>query len=72
MTSSQFSSPPRPNDSSFAILAMVEGDVMMTSPSRTRAANPSNLNSRTLKRFRDNRPSDEEVHRKFYEWRTYH
>ncbi|TFB06932.1 hypothetical protein CCMA1212_000863 [Trichoderma ghanense] len=30
------------------------------------------LHSRTLKRYRDNRPSDEEVHRKFYEWRAHH
>ncbi|RFU78708.1 hypothetical protein TARUN_3496 [Trichoderma arundinaceum] len=33
---------------------------------------PANLHSRTLKRYRDNRPSDEEVHRKFYEWRAHH
>ncbi|KAL7943290.1 hypothetical protein V8C42DRAFT_330255 [Trichoderma barbatum] len=30
------------------------------------------LHSRTLKRYRDNRPTDEEVHRKFYEWRAHH
>lgn len=33
---------------------------------------PANLHSRTLKRYRDNRPSDDEVHRKFYEWRAHH
>jgi hypothetical protein len=33
---------------------------------------PATLHSRTLKRYRDNRPSDDEVHRKFYEWRAHH
>lgn len=33
---------------------------------------PANLHSRTFKRYRDCRPSDEEVHRKFYEWRAHH
>ncbi|KAL7791292.1 hypothetical protein V8C37DRAFT_382605 [Trichoderma ceciliae] len=33
---------------------------------------PAVLHSRTLKRHRDNRPSDDEVHRKFYEWRVHH
>lgn len=33
---------------------------------------PAALHSRTLKRYRDNRPSDDEVHRKFYEWRAHH
>lgn len=36
------------------------------------ASVPANLHSRTLKRYRDNRPSDDEVHRKFYEWRAHH
>lgn len=36
------------------------------------ASAPANLHSRTLKRYRDNRPSDDEVHRKFYEWRAHH
>ncbi|KAI5921099.1 hypothetical protein F4810DRAFT_385274 [Camillea tinctor] len=37
-----------------------------------RIATPAHLPSRTMKRFRDSRPSDEEVHRKFYEWRAHH
>ncbi|KAL7924074.1 hypothetical protein ACQKWADRAFT_19585 [Trichoderma austrokoningii] len=36
------------------------------------ASGPATLHSRTLKRYRDNRPSDDEVHRKFYEWRAHH
>lgn len=36
------------------------------------ASAPAALHSRTLKRYRDNRPSDDEVHRKFYEWRAHH
>jgi len=32
----------------------------------------STINSRTMKRFRNNRPSDQQVHRKFYEWRAHH
>lgn len=38
----------------------------------TTDAAPAHLPSRTLKRFRDSRPSDAEVHRKFYEWRAHH
>ena len=30
-----------------------------------RLSTPSHLHSRTVKRFRDNRPSESEVHRKF-------
>ncbi|KAI1496091.1 hypothetical protein F5X99DRAFT_401379 [Biscogniauxia marginata] len=38
----------------------------------SRVAAPAHLPSRTMKRFRDSRPSDAEVHRKFYEWRAHH
>ncbi|KAI1484335.1 hypothetical protein F5X96DRAFT_664797 [Biscogniauxia mediterranea] len=37
-----------------------------------RIVTPAHLPSRTMKRFRDSRPSDEEVHRKFLEWRAHH
>ncbi|KAJ2906794.1 hypothetical protein MKZ38_010785 [Zalerion maritima] len=66
MTSSQFSSPPRHDKFS----SMMDTD--LCSPTRPRSSTPSHLTSRTFKRFRDNRPSDEEVHRKFYEWRVHH
>ena len=44
-----------------------------TSPIRrtSRSSTPAHLHSRTMKRFRDSRPSDEEIHRKFYEWRAH-
>ena len=45
---------------------------MDVSPRAFHDAPASHLNSRTLKRFRDSRPSDDEVHRKFYEWRAHH
>lgn len=35
-------------------------------------ANAPHLPSRTLKRARDSRPSDDEVHRKFYKWHAHH
>ncbi|KAI1857159.1 hypothetical protein JX265_011360 [Neoarthrinium moseri] len=62
-----FSSPPRP-DASHAGM-----DLTSPTPScRSGMATPSHLPSRTMKRIRDSRPSDEEVHRKFYEWRAHH
>lgn len=45
---------------------------MDVSPRAFHDAPAQHLNSRTLKRFRDSRPSDDEVHRKFYEWRAHH
>ncbi|KAI1090216.1 hypothetical protein F5B19DRAFT_494627 [Rostrohypoxylon terebratum] len=64
-SSSAFSSPPRRDPFSSMDLD--------SSPIRTsRASTPAHLHSRTLKRFRDSRPSDEEIHRKFYEWRASH
>lgn len=56
-----FSSPPHNTNNPFAF-------TMDPSP----LALPAHLPSRTLKRFRDSRPADEEVHRKFYEWRAHH
>lgn len=56
--SSQLSSPPRPNDSSFFFPAAgVNLFPSACSPTR------SNACGRTMKRFRDNRPSEEEIHR---------
>ncbi|KAL6413393.1 ORF21 protein [Ilyonectria robusta] len=37
-------------------------------PFATMDMTPIHLHSRTLKRFRDSRPSENEVHRKFYSW----
>ncbi|KAH8881651.1 UPF0103-domain-containing protein [Thozetella sp. PMI_491] len=59
--SSAFSSPPRPGSSSFDFGAMT----MDTDNHHLRAwrsATPAHLPSRTMKRFRDNRPSQAEVH----------
>ncbi|TLS28640.1 hypothetical protein PpBr36_01882 [Pyricularia pennisetigena] len=56
--SSQLSSPPRPGDAYFAFPVTPIG----LSFSSTRSSNPSHLNSRTIKRHRDNRPSENEVH----------
>lgn len=64
---STFSSPPRPGSSSFDFCTMamaMDGRPPAFSPIRSRT--PSHLHSRTMKRFRNNRPSDEEVHRKFH------
>lgn len=48
-------------------------DPAMDASQRTSYDTPApHLPSRTLKRFRDGRPSDDEVHRKFYEWRVHH
>ena len=61
--SSTFSSPPRPGSSAFDFSAMeTESWGFLTSRSST----PSHLPSRTMKRFRDNRPSEAEVHRTYY------
>ncbi|RYP44190.1 hypothetical protein DL768_009338 [Monosporascus sp. mg162] len=59
-SSSAFTSPPRPFASAM--------DICFTSPSPTRPQSrsmaPAHLPSRTLKRFRDSRPSDELIHRR--------
>ncbi|TLD21257.1 hypothetical protein PspLS_09110 [Pyricularia sp. CBS 133598] len=55
--SSQLSSPPRPGDAYFAFPVTPIGLSFST-----RSSNPSHLNSRTVKRHRDNRPSENEVH----------
>lgn len=57
---STFSSPPRPGSSNFNFGGM---DAGMNSPIRY-GATASHLPSRTLKRFRDNRLPEEEIHRK--------
>ncbi|KAI1774585.1 hypothetical protein F4818DRAFT_66408 [Hypoxylon cercidicola] len=69
-SSSTFCSPPRSDQ--LAVVMDVDGT--NTSPLRhfLRNTTPAHLPSRTIKRFRDNRPSDEEVHRKFYAWRAHH
>lgn len=74
---SAFSSPPRPcggNIFDFSTMSMnADGHQHHSAFSPLRpSSTPSHLPSRTMKRFRDNRPSDEEVHRKFYEWRAHH
>ncbi|KAI1448783.1 hypothetical protein F5Y02DRAFT_374678 [Annulohypoxylon stygium] len=56
-SSSAFSSPTRPE-----LLSSMDID---TSPIRmSRSSTPAHLHSRTLKRFRDSRPSDEEIHQR--------
>ncbi|KAI0126626.1 hypothetical protein BJ170DRAFT_413577 [Xylariales sp. AK1849] len=61
--SSVFSSPPRPTDHTAMTF-----DLTSPSPSRPLSSRStttsSHLPSRTMKRFRDSRPSDAEVHRK--------
>ncbi|KAK6949385.1 hypothetical protein Daesc_009460 [Daldinia eschscholtzii] len=59
-SSSAFGSPSRPEQ-----LTMMDMDsVANVSPIRqtSRSSTPSHLHSRTLKRFRNSRPSDEEIH----------
>ncbi|KAK3346209.1 hypothetical protein B0T25DRAFT_551387 [Lasiosphaeria hispida] len=58
---STFSSPTRPGTSSFDFAAMKTD---CRGPFSSRPSTPSYLHSRTMKRFRDNRPSDEEVHQR--------
>ncbi|KAI1106152.1 hypothetical protein F4804DRAFT_301605 [Jackrogersella minutella] len=57
-SSSAFSSPPRPD-----IFATMDID---SSPIRfaSRGSTPAHLHSRTMKRFRNSRPSDEEIHQR--------
>ncbi|KAI2622506.1 hypothetical protein GGR54DRAFT_66341 [Hypoxylon sp. NC1633] len=63
-SSSAFSSPPRPEQSN--MMDMDNDDSNITSPLRrmSRSSTPAHLHSRTLKRFRNSRPSDEEVHQR--------
>ncbi|KAI5862996.1 hypothetical protein GGS23DRAFT_567697 [Durotheca rogersii] len=58
-SSSIFNSPPLP-------VRFTMMDIQNTSPPRfvARCATPSHLHSRTMKRFRDGRPSDDEVHQR--------
>ncbi|KAK0611083.1 hypothetical protein B0T14DRAFT_529602 [Immersiella caudata] len=59
--SSAFSSPPRPGSSPFDFGAMGRSNWGALS---SRPSTPSHLPSRTMKRFRDNRPSETEVHQR--------
>ncbi|SPO02176.1 uncharacterized protein DNG_04849 [Cephalotrichum gorgonifer] len=67
---SEFSSPTHSTTSTFQCSSPIAFGLnpFASSP----MANPHHLPSRTLKRSRDSRPSDDEVHRKFYEWRAHH
>ncbi|OTB05682.1 hypothetical protein M426DRAFT_319670 [Hypoxylon sp. CI-4A] len=60
-SSSAFSSPQKPDQFTFMDL-----DGGNTSPMRqtSRSSTPAHLHSRTMKRFRDSRPSDEEIHQR--------
>lgn len=58
--SSAFSSPTRPGSQSIDTLAI--GQINWGALS-SRSSTPNHLPSRTMKRFRDNRPSESEVHR---------
>ena len=60
--SSAFSSPTRPDPQSLDTLAV--GQINWGTLS-SRSSTPTHLPSRTMKRFRDNRPSETEVHREF-------
>ncbi|KAI0149740.1 hypothetical protein F4776DRAFT_602979 [Hypoxylon sp. NC0597] len=57
-SSSAFNSPPRPDH--FSSMDLDTSPIRRTSRSST----PSHLPSRTMKRFRDSRPSDEEIHQR--------
>ncbi|KAK0648848.1 hypothetical protein B0T16DRAFT_427825 [Cercophora newfieldiana] len=56
-----FSSPPRPGSSAFDFGAMGSSNWSALS---SRPTTPSHLHSRTFKRFRDNRPTEAEVHQR--------
>ncbi|ETS81793.1 hypothetical protein PFICI_06795 [Pestalotiopsis fici W106-1] len=57
-TGSAFNSPTRTG------AALVHSDSELASPRHRSMATPSHLHSRTMKRFRDNRPSQDEVHQR--------
>ncbi|KAI2471326.1 hypothetical protein F4781DRAFT_387288 [Annulohypoxylon bovei var. microspora] len=56
-SSSAFSSPPRPDQ--FSAMDIDTSPIRMS-----RGSTPAHLHSRTMKRFRDSRPSDEEIHQR--------
>ncbi|KAK9786652.1 hypothetical protein AB5N19_08475 [Seiridium cardinale] len=60
-TGSALNSPPRPGPSSFA---STHPDAESTWPMRWQMATASHLPSRTMKRFRNGRPSEDEVHQR--------
>ncbi|KAI1204808.1 uncharacterized protein F4807DRAFT_445759 [Annulohypoxylon truncatum] len=59
-SSSAFSSPTRLDQ--FSAMDIDTSPIRMSSSSRS--STPAHLHSRTLKRFRDSRPSDEEIHQR--------
>ncbi|KAI0178936.1 hypothetical protein GGR52DRAFT_534166 [Hypoxylon sp. FL1284] len=61
-SSSTFCSPPRPDQ--FAVMMDMDGTSVSPLRLYSRNATPAHLPSRTMKRFRDSRPSDEEVHQR--------
>lgn len=69
-SSSTFCSPTRLDQ--FANVMDTDGDNSSFLRRFQRNTTPAHLSGRTMKRFRDSRPSDEEVHRKFYAWRAHH
>ena len=75
-SSSDFESSPSSTSSTISLPASFHMADMDSPPNPFAAFSrhnpPSHLNSRTMKRHRDSRPSDEQVHRKFYEWRAHH
>lgn len=59
-TGSAFNSPTRTGAAAFGL----SNDCELTSPLRRLMAAPSHLPSRTMKRFRDDRPSQDEIHQR--------
>ncbi|KAK3935462.1 hypothetical protein QBC46DRAFT_397515 [Diplogelasinospora grovesii] len=65
VSSSTFSSPPRPGGCNFDFgVMMIDTSPQPRRFSPGRASTPSHLPSRTRKRFRDSRPADAEVHQR--------
>ncbi|CAJ2500191.1 Uu.00g030440.m01.CDS01 [Anthostomella pinea] len=64
-SSSAFSSPPR-NEAAFTFSNTDTSPLRFLSSARSRGSSttPAHLPSRTMKRFRDNRPSDDEIHQR--------
>ncbi|XXH05481.1 hypothetical protein Hte_011911 [Hypoxylon texense] len=69
-SSSTFGSPTQPGQ--FANAMDMDGASASSIRRFSHNTTPAHLSSRTMKRFRNGRPSDEEVHRKFYAWRAHH
>lgn len=67
-SASELSSPTSSTTSTFPASSPLPFNPFASSP----MSNAPHLPSRTLKRSRGGRPADDEVHRKFYEWRAHH